>query len=78
MEPEFSEFRESNKSLKYECSQFKDSVSHMCLAGFVVASWSLKQEVSGSGSFTVMTNIFSLNSLNSGKTFRENSKGSDG
>ena len=78
MEPEFSEFRESNKSLKHECSLFKDSVSHMCLAGFVVASWSLKQEVSGSGPFTVMTNIFSLNSLKLGITFKENSKGLDG
>ena len=39
-------------------SQFKDSVSHMCLAGAVVASWSLTQEVAGSSPFTVMTNIF--------------------
>ena len=38
--------------------QFKDPVSHMCLAGPVVASWSLMQEVAGSRSFTVMTNIF--------------------
>ena len=27
--------------------QFKDLVSHMCLAGTVVASWSLTQEVAG-------------------------------
>ena len=27
--------------------QFKDPVSHMCLAGTVVASWSLTQEVPG-------------------------------
>ena len=26
-------------------AQFKDPVSHMCLAGAVVASWSLTQEV---------------------------------
>ena len=31
--------------------QFKDPVSHMCLAGTVVASWSLTQEVAGSGTF---------------------------
>ena len=37
--------------------QFKDHVSHMCLAGAVVASWSLMQEVAGSIPFTVMTNI---------------------
>ena len=38
--------------------QFKDPVSHMCLAGAVVASWSLTQEVAGLSPFTVMTNIF--------------------
>ena len=38
--------------------QFKDPVSHMCLAGTVVASWSLMQEMAGSSPFTVMTNIF--------------------
>ena len=30
----------------------------MCLAGTVVASWSLTQEVAGSSPFTVMTNNF--------------------
>ena len=39
-------------------AQFKDPVSHMCLAGAVVASWSLTQEVASSNPFTVMTNIF--------------------
>ena len=39
-------------------SQFKDAVSHMRLAGTVVAYWSLTQEVAGSNPFTVMTNIF--------------------
>ena len=28
-------------------AQFKDPVSHMCLAGTVVASWSLTQDVAG-------------------------------
>ena len=28
-------------------AQFKDPVSHMCLAGTVVVSWSLTQEVAG-------------------------------
>ena len=32
-------------------AQFKDPVSHMCLAGTVVASWSLIQEVAGSSPF---------------------------
>ena len=32
----------------------RDPVSHMCLAGAVVASWPLTQEVAGS----VITNIF--------------------
>ena len=33
-------------------------LSLICLAGSVVASWSLMQEVEGSNPFTVMTNIF--------------------
>ena len=37
--------------------QFKDPVSHMCLAGAVAASWSPTQEVTDSDHFTVMTNI---------------------
>ena len=36
-------------------AQFKDSVSHMCLAGTVVVSWSLMQEMEGSRPLTVMT-----------------------
>ena len=35
-------------------SQFKDPVSHMCVADAVVAYWSLTQEVVGSNSFTVI------------------------
>ena len=47
---------------------FNDPVSHLCLAGGVVESWSLTQEVIGSSPFTVMANCFvSLNSLNSAK-----------
>ena len=30
----------------------------MCLAGTVVAFWSLTQKVAGSSPFTVMTNVF--------------------
>ena len=30
----------------------------MCLVGAVVASWSLRQEMTGLNPFTVMTNIF--------------------
>ena len=40
--------------------QFKDPVSHMCLAGAVVASWSLMQEMAGSSLFTVI-GFFVLN-----------------
>ena len=40
------------------CTQFQDPVSHMYLAGTVVASRSLPQEVAGSSHFTVITNIF--------------------
>ena len=45
---EFSEFQESDKSLKHE---FKDPVCYQCLAGAVVVSWSLTQEVVGSSPF---------------------------
>ena len=31
--------------------QFKDPISHMCLADAVVAPWSLKQEVAGLSPF---------------------------
>ena len=57
---EFSEFKESDKSLN--SGQFKDPVSHMCLAATVVTSWSQTQEMSGLSPFTVTTNILSLNS----------------
>ena len=39
-------------------SPFKDPISHMCLAGAVVASWSLTQEMAVSSPFNVMTNMF--------------------
>ena len=45
----------------------------MCLAGTVVASWSLTQEVAGSNPFTVMTNIFVTEFSEFTETFRENS-----
>ena len=62
-------------------AQFKDPVSHMCLPGAVVASWSLRQEVAGLNPFNDI-NFLSLNSANSvtknlfysvTKTFRKNS-----
>ena len=34
----------------------------MCLAGAVVSSWSLTQEVAGMNPFTVMTHIFVIES----------------
>ena len=52
-------------------SQFKDLFSHICLAGDVVASWCLTQEVAGSSPFTVMAAIFVTEF--SVKTFRKNS-----
>ena len=51
-------------------NQFKDPVSHMCLAGTVVSFWFLTQELAGSNPFTVMTNICVTELV---KTFRENS-----
>ena len=38
-------------------AQFKDPVSHICLAGAVVAAWSLIQEVAGSNNLFKIYNI---------------------
>ena len=45
----------NHRSMNWD--KFKDSVPHKCLAGAVVVSWSLIQEVAGLEPFTVMTNI---------------------
>ena len=61
-------------------AQFKDFASHIYLAGIVVASWSLTQEVAGwqVQALLLQRQIFlSLNSLNSVKTFRKNSNAED-
>ena len=71
---EFGEFRESDKSSKYELGSVQRScLSCVCLAGAVVASWSLTQEVAGwqVRALVLWWQIFL--SLNSVKTFRENS-----
>ena len=49
MDQEFTKFGECDKSLKHvrHRAQFKDPVSHMCLAGAVVTCLSLTQEVAG-------------------------------
>ena len=54
-------------------AQFKDPVSHMCLVGAVVASWSLTREVASLRPFTVMTNIIVTEFSEFMETFRENS-----
>ena len=53
--------------LSINLAQFKDSVSHVCLAGAMVASWSLTQEVVGLIPFNDNYFLF----LNSVKTFRK-------
>ena len=45
-------------------AQFKDLVSHVCLAGTVIASWFLTQEVTGSSLFNDKY-FLSLNLANS-------------
>ena len=57
MEHKFSELREIDKAQKHAL-KFKDHISHMSLAGAIIASWSLTQEVAGSNYFAEMTNIF--------------------
>ena len=51
--------------------QFKDPDAHMCLAGAVVASWPVAQEVAGLSPFTVMTNIFVTELSEFSETFRK-------
>ena len=53
-------------------AQYKDPFSYMCLAGTVVAPWSLTQEVAGLNPFNDKY-LLLMNSLNSVKTFRNNS-----
>ena len=53
-------------------NQFKDPVSNLCLAGAVVASWSLTQEVAGSSPFTVITNILVTNFAKFTETSKKN------
>ena len=51
----------------------KYPVSHICLAGAVLASWSLTQEVAASSSFPVITNIFVSEFAKFSETSRKNS-----
>ena len=53
-------------------AQFKYHISYKCLAGTVVASWFLKQEVAGFSPFNYKY-FLSLNLLNSVKTFWKSS-----
>ena len=55
-------------------AEFKDSVSHMCLSGTLVASWTLTQEVAGFAKFeSCYCNDIFLSLTSVKKTFRENS-----
>ena len=47
MEQEFTSGNLINQHESMNCAQFKDPVSHMRLAGVVVTSWSVTQEVAG-------------------------------
>ena len=60
---DFSKFRESDKSMRHELGQFKDIVCCLCLAGAVVASWPLTQEVAGSSLFVTAVKTFRKNSI---------------
>ena len=56
MEAKFSELRKLNEStkldlLKHKLKSIKEPVSHLCLSGAVVASWSLRQEVANSNGY---------------------------
>ena len=51
MERKFSKFRESTNQWSMNWGQFKDPVSHLCVAGAVVPSWSLTLVAAGSNLF---------------------------
>ena len=53
--------------------QFKDPIFHMCLAGTVIVSWFLTQEVASSSPFTVMSNICVFEFAELSENIRENS-----
>ena len=53
-------------------AEFKEPISHVCLADTVVTSWSLTQEVAGSSPFTVKRNIFVTEHLGKTPMFRFN------
>ena len=52
-------------------AQFKGPVSHTCLAGAMVATWSLMQEVTDMSPFTTNMFVTELNSANLVKIFRK-------
>ena len=49
-------------------AKFKDPISHMCLAGAVVACWSLTQEVAGLSPFNVIIFFTEFSEKHLGKT----------
>ena len=51
----------------------KDPLSHMFLAGAVVASWSLTQEAAGLNLFIIMAHIVVTEFAGFSETFRKNS-----
>ena len=53
--------------------QIKDHVSHICLAGVVLASWSLAQEMKGLNSFVVII-VITNNFVTEFRKFNENMK----
>ena len=65
---------ESDKSLRHE---FKDLACYLCLAGAVVASQSLTQEIAGSNNLFSNKIFLSVNLANSLKTCRKNSNAID-
>ena len=54
-------------------AQVRDLVSHICLAGTVVASWPLTRKAAGLSPFTVITNAFVTEFRELNETFRKNS-----
>ena len=58
-------------------ARFKDPICFLCLAGTVVASWPLKQQMAGSNNLFKIQYFFSLNLANSVKTYKKNSIVSD-
>ena len=63
--------------MKHKLSRFKDPVSYLCLAGYVVTSWSPTQDIAGLNNL-FLQNFYHRNQQIQKKAFRETEMGLTG